>query len=379
MRKLSLKQIQPGAQLAVDVKIHSPHPDTLYKVRLERGTKLTENHLRRLEKAGREFVYIHDPDTDDLEKYMYDEDINAIEEEIGSEMKQIEDDIKTGNFDKIKTKKLRRTIDELVSALKSTKALMAFTSLKSHDDYTGKHSIDVCRLTLALLLSNETILQKKANEETATNKIVTGKYLMEDIGIGSLLHDIGKWEIPTTLLNKSSKLEPEEWDAMQKHPEIGNELLIKLQKKGIIRSPVRMPVISHHEKFGGGGYPSGKKGNDIHIYGRITACCDVYSALTSKRPYRMAMTPNRALQTMQTMQKENTHFDPMIFDLFLDFIHPFPVGQEVVFSDGTSGVVCELTEDKSQPRARVLYRGNRRLDKPYELKVNCPGSPAIIN
>ncbi|MFP4687182.1 MAG: HD-GYP domain-containing protein [bacterium] len=379
MRKLSINQVEPGSQLAIDIKISSPHPDTLYQLRIERGTPLTKNHLQKLEKAGREFVFIHDPETDDLEKYMFDEQIDTIEEDIEMEMKQVENDIQSGNFKRINTKKMRKAINELVNALKKTKTMLAFTSLKTHDDYTGKHSLDVCRLTLALVLSHKQVFAEKACAETAVDKFVTDKYILEDLGIGALLHDIGKWEIPDNILNKPGKLTEHEWEAMQKHPDIGNELLLKLQKKGLIRSPVRMPALCHHEKYGGGGYPNNLQEDQIHIYGRITACSDVYSALTSNRPYRVAMTPNRALQTMKEMQKQQQHFDPWVYRLFLDMVMPFPIGQEVVLSDGTRGVVCDLPGERNQPLVRVLYRGNKRLKEPYEIEANTANAPTIVN
>ena len=128
-----------------------------------------------------------------------------------------------------------------------------------------------------------------------------------------------------------------------------------------------------------GGYPRGLEGKNIHLYGRISSICDVYSALTSDRPYRVRKTPNRARQIMRSMQEDETHFDPELLEMFMDVFPPFPIGQQVVLSNGTRGVVSELGDEQEKPYVRVLYEGNDRLDEPYEIQVNTDHNPEIIN
>ncbi len=379
MRKASIYEISPGEKLAVAVKVHSPHPDTLYKLRLEENTSLTREQINRLQKTGQEYVFIKDSQTEDLDQFIHDKQVAEAEEKITREMSKIENHVKNEKYKQINTRELRRTVNNLLDSLKNTRMMFAFTSLKSHDDYTAKHSLDVCRLALAFTLKHREEILERLQDTSGASNVDTEKYLFEDLGLGALLHDIGKWELPVETLNKSEKLEPQEWQAIKKHPQLGYELLTRFQEENPLRAPVKIPALTHHEKFGGGGYPEQLSGNDIHIYGRLSACCDVYSALTSQRPYRVEMTPNRAFETMRSMQEDDSHFDHELLDMFLDFLNPFPPGQEVILSDGRRGIVSKISDDKTKPVVRILYRANKRLDSPYEIKVNTENSPEIIN
>ncbi len=379
MRKLSLSEISSGDELAVDVKIQSEHPGTLYRLRLETGHELTRTDLKRLKKLGHEYVFVKDSATEDLDHYIYDRDLAAAEEKVSRSMKNITDNLEQGNFESVDSRAAAESINGLISRLRDSEAMMAFTSLKSHDDYTAKHSLDVSRLTLSFVLSQEEKFLEIVRSNTAASSSYVIKYWLEDLGLGALLHDIGKWKIPRSLLTKSEKLDQAEWEAIKKHPSYGHNLLKKLRRKNIIRPTVCQAALTHHEKYGGNGYPRGKKGNNIHLHGRITSLCDVYSALTSNRAYKVAMSPNRALETMDSMMKEEAHFDPDIYRLFKKFITPFPIGQEVVLDNGTKGVVCEITDNPEKPYVRVLYKGNERLASPKEIRANTKDGPGIIN
>ncbi len=379
MRKASIYEVSPGDELAVTIKVHSPHPDTLYKIRLEEGTALTREQINRLREAGQDYVLVKDPYTEDLDEFMHEEELAAVEEDITREINKIETQVKEEKFSRMNTKKLRRTVEELLEALKDSRVMAAFTTLKSHDDYTAKHSLDVCRLSLAFTLRYREEMITRLQDTSGASDLSAEKYLFNDLGMGGILHDIGKWKLPGEVLNKSSDLAPQEWQAIKKHPQMGHELITKFQKENTLRAPVKITALCHHEKFSGEGYPEGLSGRDIHLYGRLAACCDVYSALTSQRPYRVEMTPNRALETMRSMQEEDNHFDPELLDMFLDFLNPFPPGQEIILSDGRRGVVSEITDDKNKPVVRILFRANKRIDSPYEIRANTEDGPEIIN
>jgi HD-GYP domain-containing protein (c-di-GMP phosphodiesterase class II) len=136
------------------------------------------------------------------------------------------------------------------------------------------------------------------------------------------LHDIGKIGIPDAVLLKPGKLDPEERRIIEGHVSIGVEVVETMDRDldRIIRQsllPTALDIISgHHEKFDGTGYPAGLAGEDIPLAGRITAVADVFDALTSRRPYKDALSVEEALEIMR--EGRGSHFDPKVFDAFLD-------------------------------------------------------------
>ncbi|KRE48228.1 HD domain-containing phosphohydrolase [Paenibacillus sp. Soil724D2] len=134
----------------------------------------------------------------------------------------------------------------------------------------------------------------------------------ELLKMASPMHDIGKVAIPDSILNKPGKLTDEEFKLMQNHTRIGYNLL-KNSNRHILKTAA-VVAYEHHEKWNGRGYPRGIKGEDIHIYGRITAIADVFDALGSERVYKKAWELDRILTLFKEEQGE--HFDPKVVDAF---------------------------------------------------------------
>ena len=137
---------------------------------------------------------------------------------------------------------------------------------------------------------------------------------LEAITTGSLVHDIGKLGIPDHILTKPGKLTANEYQRMQGHVQIGAEILAPVP----FPFPVVDVVLSHHERWDGYGYPHGLQGEQIPIGGRIISIVDVFDALTSKRPYRRAMTRDEALQILR--DGAGSQFDPRLVDLFIEIL-----------------------------------------------------------
>ena len=133
------------------------------------------------------------------------------------------------------------------------------------------------------------------------------------------MHDIGKIAIPDNILNKLEKFEPHEWETMKTHAEIGYEML-KYSQRPILKAAAII-ANQHHEKIDGSGYPKGLKGNDIHIYGRITAVADVFDALGSSRVYKKAWELGKILELFK--RDSGTHFDSQLVTLFFDNLDEF--------------------------------------------------------
>ncbi|WP_455755852.1 PAS domain S-box protein [Sulfurimonas sp.] len=135
----------------------------------------------------------------------------------------------------------------------------------------------------------------------------------------SPMHDIGKVAIPDSILNKPAKLTPQEFDIMKTHAEIGYEML-KHSNRPILRASAEI-AITHHEKYDGSGYPKGLKGEDIPIYGRITAIADVFDALGNDRVYKKAWELDDILELFK--KERGNHFDPKLIDIFFENLDKF--------------------------------------------------------
>lgn len=179
----------------------------------------------------------------------------------------------------------------------------------THDTEMGSHLTRVS--AYAAILLTEYIKRKP---ETATT------FSAEDLSVSAQLHDIGKISIPATILQKPGKLTDEEFTLIKTHTVLGADLISQLIEKSDGLSIRKLELareisLSHHENWDGTGYPSGLKGQDIPLSGRIVAICDVYDALRSQRPYKRPYTHQDALKIMSD---EKHKFDPDIFAIFKD-------------------------------------------------------------
>ena len=183
------------------------------------------------------------------------------------------------------TKQIRSQAVEVVSAFMKT--------IEAKDSYTANHA------------QNTQIYASAIAEEMAVSK-----ELKDKLEIAALLHDIGKIGIPDWILLKTGPLGDSDREIIEQHPLAGVEILEPL---GIFRQ--ELPIIrQHHERFDGTGYPSQLKGKEITIGARILAVADVYDAMTSDRPYRMAMPHEEAFR--EVIDCAGSQFDPEVVEAF---------------------------------------------------------------
>ena len=213
-------------------------------------------------------------------------------------------------------------------------ALIGIARLKDKDEYTYMHSVAVCALMIALA--------RQLNVDDS---------LIREIGLAGLLHDVGKAMIPPAVLNKPGKLTDAEFDLVKTHPERGRDILVASATVGEIPIDV---CLHHHERVDGTGYPHRLKGEQITLYARMGAICDVYDAVTSNRPYKNGWDPAESIQKMAGWCK--THFDEAVFQAFVKAMGIYPVGSLVRMQSERLGIVVEQgSSSLLTPMVKVFF------------------------
>lgn len=226
-------------------------------------------------------------------------------------------------------------------------AIVSLARLKTSDAYTFMHSVAVCALMVSLAR------QLQLSEAQA-----------REAGMAGLVHDMGKALMPTEVLNKPGALTQEEFAIMKSHPEAGYQLL----KEGGAVGEVALDVcLHHHEKINGRGYPKGLKGDEVSLYAKMGAVCDVYDAITSNRPYKTGWDPAESLMKMATWTKEG-HFDERVFQAFVKSMGIYPTGSLVKLQSGRLAVVVEQGKGSLlSPIVRVFFSTKSNQPIPVEL------------
>lgn len=238
------------------------------------------------------------------------------------------------------------TVEGIIDSIfRNQDALLPLSQLKKPDEYTFHHSVSVCALLVAYGRSMK--LPKEA---------------LRDLALGGILHDIGNSNISDSLINKPGKLSDDEFVAMKAHVSEGIKLVSGI--KGL--SPIVLQVITeHHERLDGSGYPAGKAGKEISLYGQMAAIVDVYDAISSNRPYHRGMSPTQALKKL--LEWSDHHFDPQLVHSFIRAIGIYPSGTLVKLESNRMGIVLEQNTGKLlEPVVKVFYHAGRQHYIPPE-------------
>ena len=231
-------------------------------------------------------------------------------------------------------------VDEISSSvMRNPGALISLARLKTADDYTYMHSVAVCALMVALA--------RQLGQDEATTR---------ELGMAGLLHDLGKALMPMEVMNKPGKLTDEEFAIIKSHPEAGHKML--LEASGVGEIPLDV-VLHHHEKMDGSGYPKRFKADQISLYAKMGAVCDVYDAITSNRPYKAGWDPAESIRKMAEWC--NGHFDERVFQAFVKCLGIYPIGALVRLASGRLGVVMEQSEHSLlTPIVKVFFSTKAR-------------------
>lgn len=243
------------------------------------------------------------------------------------------------------------------SVARNEGALISLLRLKNKDDYTYMHSMAVCALMVALARGLE-----------------LSEAEIRQAGLAGLLHDIGKASIPLAVLNKPAALSDEEFALVRLHPERGHALLLQAD----ITDQVVLDVcLHHHEKVNGMGYPHQLKADEISLFAKMGAVCDVYDAITSHRPYKKNWEPSDSLQRMAQWAD---HFDERVFKAFVKSVGIYPIGSMVKLKSGRLAVVIDQSQKSLlTPIVKVFFSTKAKLRIPMDvLDLSKPGLQDVI-
>ncbi|MGB8453439.1 MAG: HD-GYP domain-containing protein [Anaerocolumna sp.] len=309
MRFLTIDNVVPGSRLA------KPLYGAQGAVLLRENFELTEAILARLRAHGYTGLYIEDEISEGII-------INDVVDE-GLRLKtaaQLESILnQNGNLSEMKPL-ISGIVDSIIA---SGDVEINMNHLWGHHEYTYLHCVNVGILAVSIGI--------KLN--------LTRDNLMY-LGTAGILHDIGKKYVPIEVLDKQDKLSNEEFELIQKHPEMGFEILANALE---LNSVTKVGVLQHHERFDGSGYPRGLKGSEITIFGRILAVADTYDAMTSDRAYRNAFSPSETVEYL--MGAGNQLYDSSVIDVFIKCVTVYPVGTCIELSDGTQGIILQNYSD----------------------------------
>lgn len=235
--------------------------------------------------------------------------------------------------------------DMVDSILRNDNALVSLTRIKSFDEYTFTHCVNVSVLVTSF-----------------AKRLGFNRGRLERLAVGGLLHDLGKIKIPDEILNKPGPFTIEERKIMQSHPTFSAEMLDKTED--ITEDSIRL-AFEHHERLDGKGYPRGLNEDGLHIDTNIISICDVYDALTSARVYKPGFPLPKALQIL--VEKAGTEFKRNLVEMFIKIVGAYPVGSLVELNTGELAIVSELNEkDIFKPWVIIITDWKKKFAKTPE-------------
>lgn len=348
MRKIPIEYVIPGQVL------HKPVFDYSGNIVMKKDTVLDENNISKLKKLGIGTVHILDKfSSQELEDIIKPKLIKRFKD-TGSKIinissnKEIVTD-KTGYRKSIHQciEDYESFIDEIIDdTIHNSDIINNLMSVSTYDDNTFIHSINVMLLSLVV-----------------ANRLNMNRDEIKKVALSCLLHDIGKVYIPLSIINKTEKLEVEEFNIIKNHPLKGFEFLRDCTNLG---QSERIACLTHHEKWDGTGYPFNKSGEEIPLYGRICCLCDVFDALTSDKAYRRGVKPNEAMEYI--MGNGGMLFDYELVKIFTEAVNIYPIGTMVLLSNGFEGIVEGIGEYNMRPSITIYYENNEKVN-PYTLDL----------
>ena len=356
-KRISVHDVQIG--MVLDEDAITPKGQML----IPAGTSITEKHLFRMNLYQILSVVIRlegDPKDPVAQQEVGDLEELPLQpqESIGSErilnrtesflrfnkvFGKVEQNVRT-QFDEIigggtpDRKKLLATTQTLMNSVRLKSDLFAYMShMKADDQHTFVHSVNV-----GMLCNIFGQWLKLSPEET------------EDLTMAGLVHDIGKTQVPSEVLNKPDRLTEDEFNQVRMHTKMGYDLVKDLN----ISDAVKQAVLLHHERNDGSGYPFGFQRDQIPEFAKIVAIADVYEAMTSARTYHKKFSPFKVIQLFE--QESYGYLDTKYLFTFLENIAHYYLGEQVRLTDGTEGKIVFI--HNQSPSRPIIQSGDAMID-----------------
>lgn len=343
MKLISVSTIEVGMVLAEDIYSKD---GVIY---LNAGAILKARHVSLLQNLKVEFIYIEAAEDHQIIEHAP----NRARLNYSKEFKQT-----LGAFKEIYTnvtlgkqviiKEVEESLEPLVDGiLNNNDILGSLRNIEVMDDYTFRHSINVSLIASML-----------------------GKWLgyehhhLKKLSIAGLLHDLGKSKIPIAILNKPAALSAEEFQVMKQHAYYSYDIL---KNNAAFDSDMLLPILQHHERVDGSGYPMGVKGDKIHPFAKIIAIADVFDAMTSDRCYRKKASAFDVSDELIRMS--SSHLDIEFVTVFVKNISRFFVGNQVMLNSGDQGRVVMINPyHVTRPLVKTAH-DFVDLSKDYDLRI----------
>ncbi len=347
MRLISINVLRAGMVVGRTIWNEAGHP------LLQKGVVVTDGILVRLKQLNIHYIYIEDRISygieieETVEPALRSKIVNKITESFHSVRKLNSKQI-SFVLDQ-QSKAIGNIVEDLLQAvLDSKEILMVLTDAFMYDEYLYQHSFQVTLYSLAI------------GKEMG--------YSYEDlrlIGMGALLHDIGKLMVPKEILLKPDPLTDEEYEIMKQHTKHGFDLLRNLHSVSLL---VAHCAFQHHERLDGSGYPRGIMDAEIHPFAKIIGVADVFDAVTSNRVYREKLLPSQGMAIIEA--GSGTIFSPTVVQALRRSVVHYPNGSVLLLSDGRRGIVSKQNSGSPErPKIRVFEEDNMILPATYEMNL----------
>ena len=332
------------------------------------GTLLTDSLLNALKTRNINLITVMDTRLSDLVL----EDTIPLETRVHATMKIKE------SFDQIRsdTSKMGHIIEDNLGDFKNMVGEV-FTTLGNNGN--------ALNLLSSLTVMDDSVYTHSFNVMTYSVQLALGLGFppdnVKELGLGALLHDVGKLFIPKEIYLKPGKLDENEFEIMKTHTEIGFSVLKDIYGIPLVAAHC---AYQHHERLDGSGYPRGLTAGDIHPYAKVLGVADAFDAMVSPRVYRSALLPHDGLEVLYAGY--GTLFDRKVVDVFKKKVAIYPVGLTVNLSNGETGVVEGYNQDlPSKPIVRIIkdkfdldVKEERKIDLSEVLDVVIVGSDLLM-
>ncbi len=253
----------------------------------------------------------------------------------------------------------------------SGQVVSALMDLQAFDAHTLDHSLNVC--VIGLMIADESLRRHGWVDGRGNVRRDGIEDRLEKLGLGLLLHDVGKLLIPAEILQKPGRLTDDEMELVREHPRSGLDLI----EEGAFSSLSKVAVIGHHERIDGRGYPFGR-GDDLHPHAQIAGMADVYDAVSSMRVYQARRPTHEAWELVMSLA--GTAFPIDLVTVFKHAVAPYPEGVAVRLSDGRRGLVSRVSREHiSRPRVRITHDPGGGSVTPYEIELLAERDVTILD